>query len=157
MAYNGKFKPKNPSKYKGNPTNIVYRSLWELKLMMMLDAHKNIIQWSSEEIIIPYKSPADRRMHRYFPDFYVKQINKDGVEEEIMIEVKPFVQTYAPSQSKKLTPKGNVSRRYKNDVIKYAINEAKWVAASKYCEKKGWKFQIMTENELYGKNVQKVI
>jgi hypothetical protein len=43
----GKFKPKNPQKYKGNVTNIIYRSSWELRLMSYLDNHKNIISWGS--------------------------------------------------------------------------------------------------------------
>ena len=82
-AYQGKFKPKNPSKYKGDPTNIVYRSSWELKLMMYLDTHPNVLKWGSEEIVIPYESPVDGRMHRYFPDFFVEQINTEGKKEKI--------------------------------------------------------------------------
>ena len=49
----GKFKPKNPLKYKGNPTEIFYRSSWELKLMLYLDDHKDVVSWCSEEVIIP--------------------------------------------------------------------------------------------------------
>ena len=77
MAYQGKFRPRNPSKYLGDPLNIIYRSHWELKLMSYLDRHPHVMKWASEEVIIPYKSPIDGRMHRYFPDFYVEQINKD--------------------------------------------------------------------------------
>ena len=69
--YKGIFKPYNPAKYRGNPTNIVYRSSWELKLMIHLDKHPDVIWWSSEEVTIPYISPIDGRPHRYFPDFIV--------------------------------------------------------------------------------------
>ena len=57
MAYSGYFKPKNPTKYRGNPTNIVYRSLWERKFMVFCDNNPSILQWGSEEIIIPYRAP----------------------------------------------------------------------------------------------------
>ena len=59
MAYQGKFRPRNPSKYAGDPTNIIYRSHWELKLMSYLDKHTHVMKWSSEEVVIPYKSPID--------------------------------------------------------------------------------------------------
>ena len=72
MAYKGKYKPDNPSKYRGNVHNVVYRSLWERKFMVYCDNTESVIEWGSEEIIIPYKSPWDGRIHRYFPDFYCK-------------------------------------------------------------------------------------
>ena len=69
MAYKGKYRPTHPSKYRGKPTNIIYRSLWELKFMKYCDSNKNILEWGSEEVIVPYRSPIDNRYHRYFPDF----------------------------------------------------------------------------------------
>lgn len=148
VTYKGKFKPKNPVKYTGNPTNIIYRSSWELKLMVLLDNHPNVLRWGSEEIAIPYESPIDGRIHRYFPDFFVEQINKDGKKEKLLIEVKPMYQTQPPDQSNKLTPKGMISKKYLNEVMTYGVNQAKWKAASEMCKDRGWKFQIMTENEL---------
>lgn len=148
MAYQGRFKPKNPLKYLGDPTNIIYRSSWELKLMAFLDAHPNVTRWGSEEIIIPYRSPIDGRIHRYYPDFYVEQITKDGRKEKILIEVKPKHQTLEPDAKKKLTPKGMISKKYLSEVATYGINIAKWKAAEDYCKDHGWKFQLMTENEL---------
>ena len=41
MAYKGKFQPSNSKKYKGDPTNIVYRSLWERKFMVYCDKNEN--------------------------------------------------------------------------------------------------------------------
>lgn len=147
-TYQGKFRPKNPSKYLGDSSNIIYRSGWELKLMLYLDAHPNVTQWGSEEVIIPYRSPIDGRIHRYFPDFFVEQINKNNKKEKILIEVKPKAQTKAPDVAKKLTPKGMISRRYLNEVATYGINQSKWKAAEEFCKDRGWKFQIMTEHEL---------
>lgn len=143
MAYKGKFKPKNPKKYLGDPTNIIYRSLWEFKLMRYLDSHPEILSWGSEELIIPYKSPIDNRTHRYFPDFIVKKINKNtGLKETIIIEVKPKIQTRPPKVQKRAT------KQYINEVRTWGVNQAKWKAASNFCVDRGWKFQIMTEIEL---------
>jgi hypothetical protein len=146
--YQGKFKPKNPKKYIGDPTNIIYRSSWELKLMRFLDEHPDVVEWGSEVLVIPYRSPIDGKMHRYFTDFIVKQINKDRKKETIVIEVKPKSQTVAPDVSKKLTAKGSISRRFLNEVKTWGVNQAKWKAATDYCDDRGWKFQIMTEDQL---------
>jgi hypothetical protein len=144
----GKFKPNNPFKYSGDPTNIIYRSSWELKVMMFLDSHPNVLKWGSEEIAIPYESPIDGRIHRYFPDFFVEQINKDGRKEKLLIEVKPKHQTVAPNLGNKLTPKGMISKKYLNEVMTYGVNQAKWKAAIELCKDRGWKFQIITEDHL---------
>lgn len=148
MAYQGKFKPRNPSKYLGDSSNIIYRSGWELKLMSFLDSHPNVLKWGSEEVIIPYRSPVDGKIHRYFPDFYVEQINIEGKKEKILIEVKPKHQTRPPELSNKLTPKGMISRKYLNEVKTWGVNQAKWKAAQDYCLDRGWKFTLMTETEL---------
>lgn len=138
MSTKGRFKPKNPEKYKGDPTNIVYRSSWELKLMGYLDSHEQVVQWSSEEFCIPYRSPVDNRIHRYFPDFWVKKM--DG--SVVVIEVKPAIQTEPPKQPKRMT------RRYVNEVFEYGKNQAKWKAAQEYCADRGWNFEVFTEKEL---------
>ena len=56
MTYKGLFKPKNPSKYKGNINEIVYRSSWEKKMMIYCDTTKSVVEWGSEELVIPYVS-----------------------------------------------------------------------------------------------------
>jgi hypothetical protein len=89
MSYKGFFKPSNPAKYRGDPSNIVYRSSWELKFMKYLDAHKDVLEWSSEEFAIPYRSPLDNQIHRYFPDFKLKKRNPEGVIETLVVEIKP--------------------------------------------------------------------
>lgn len=142
MAYKGIFKAKKPQKYKGDPTNIVYRSRWELKYMMYLDSHENVLEWSSEEIIVPYRSPIDNKVHRYFPDFVVKIRNKEGFTETLMVEIKPYDQTQPPKPQTKKT------KQYINEVYTWGVNSSKWESAKKYCEAKGWKFIILTEHEL---------
>ena len=137
MAYKGKFRPQNYEKYKGDHRNIVYRSGWELKFMKYLDRQPEVLRWSSEEIIVPYRSPIDNRLHRYYPDFWVKT-----TKGESLIEIKPKKQTKPP----KLNPKHK--RRYLKEVRVWGINEAKWKAAAEICENKGWKWQILTEDTL---------
>ena len=142
----GKFKPNNPKKYKGDPTNIIYRSSYEFKLMTFLDANPNVLQWNSEEVIIPYRSPIDGRIHRYYVDFWVEQISSDGKKEILLIEVKPLVQCSPPKLQKKQT------KTYVNAVTTWLVNEAKWKAAESLCESRGWKWQIITEKELFGRS-----
>ena len=144
MSYKGKFKPSNPSKYRGDPTGIVYRSLWELKFMKYCDLNQNILEWGSEEIALPYLSPLDNRIHRYFPDFYIKVKESNGQIKKYMIEVKPKKQTIEPIPQKKRT------KGYIYEVMEYAKNQAKWKAAKEFCEDRQWEFKVITENELYG-------
>ena len=96
MAYRGKYQPSFPRKYKGNSSNIIYRSLWERKFMKYCDLNENILEWASEEIALPYRSPLDNRIHRYFPDFYIKVKESSGVVKKMLIEVKPKKQTVQP-------------------------------------------------------------
>lgn len=145
MAYRGKFQPKNPSKYMGDPTKIVYRSLWERKCMIKFDENSNVLRWASEEMAIPYVSPVDKKRHRYYPDFIVEVKNKSGEIETIMIEVKPLKQTKVPQKPKRMT------QRFINEANRYLVNQAKWDAANYLCDKNGWTFKILTEKEIYGK------
>lgn len=142
MSTKGFFKPRNPKKYRGDPTKIVYRSSWELKFMGYLDAHSDVVEWASEEFSIPYRSPIDGRVHRYFPDFLVKKVNADGTKETVVVEIKPFKQTKPPEVRKKQT------KQYLQEVYTWGINSAKWDAAREFCKDKKWKFMIMTEHEL---------
>ena len=141
--YKGKYKIKNPEKYLGNPTNIIYRSLMEKRFMDWCDKNDKCYKWSSEEVVIPYISPIDNKRHRYFPDFLI-QTPKGW----FLIEVKPLTQSRPP---KKLVVENlnlKKKRRYIKSVQTWLVNEAKWKAATKVCEKKGWSFQILTEKQL---------
>ena len=142
MAYSGYFRPKNPKKYVGDHTNIVYRSSWECKVMTWLDTNPSIISWASEELIIPYISPVDNRYHRYFPDFLVKVQGKDGVTRTMIIEIKPRRQTKEPVKKKRVT------KQYINEVTTWGVNQAKWKAAEEYALDRGWQFKVLTEDDL---------
>lgn len=142
MAYSGRFTPKNPKKYIGDPNNIIYRSSWECKVMSWLDLNNDIVSWASEELIIPYVSPVDNRKHRYFPDFLVKVKTKTGQTKTMILEIKPKKQTIQPE------PRKRVTKQYLNEVTTYAVNTAKWKAATEFCLDRGWEFKILTEEHL---------
>lgn len=142
LYYQGKFLPKNPKKYIGDVGNIVYRSQWEFAFMRLLDSHPDVLKWGSEELIIPYKSPLDGKIHRYFTDFIVHQINANREVETVVVEIKPYNQTIEPATSTKKT------KKFINEVKTWATNSAKWEAASAYCAAKGWKFKVLTEYDL---------
>ena len=142
MSYKGKYYPSFPRKYKGDPTNIVYRSLWERKFMVYCDKNQNILEWASEEIAIPYRSPIDNRVHRYFPDFYMKVKETNGNIKNYVIEVKPAKQTIPPKKPKRQT-KGYIREAYE-----YARNQAKWKMAKEFCADRQWEFKVVTEKEL---------
>jgi hypothetical protein len=149
LSYKGRFKPKNPSKYKGDPTKIIWRSTWELNFFRRCDEHPDIIEWQSEEIAIPYMNPVKGKVSRYFPDVVIKKRVSPDKYQMIMIEIKPKKQTQPPNPANKnKTPTGRVSRRYLNEAATYAVNEAKWKAAERYCKERGWSFVIFTEDEL---------
>tara|TARA_B100000497_G_C7542297_1_gene328174 strand:+ start:164 stop:616 length:453 start_codon:yes stop_codon:yes gene_type:complete len=149
MAYKGKYKPQHPEKYKGDPTKIIYRSLWERKFMVYCDTNINILQWASEEVIIPYRDPTSGKNRRYFPDFWIKMKTKDDTIECSLIEVKPKKQLKAPDQSKKYnTPTGRLSTKYVREVKTYAVNMAKFDAAKEFCADRKWSWKILTEEHL---------
>ena len=141
--YKGKYKIKNPNKYLGNPTNIIYRSLMERRFMEWCDSNDKCYKWSSEEVVIPYISPIDNKQHRYFPDFLI-QTPKGW----FLIEVKPLTQSRPPKKLVVENLELKKKRRYIKSVQTWLVNEAKWNAATKVCEKKGWSFQILTEKQL---------
>jgi len=142
MSYKGKYQPSFPEKYVGNPTNIIYRSLWELKFLKYCDTNQNILEYASEEIAIPYRSPVDGKIHRYFPDAYIKVKEPDGSIKKYLIEIKPHKQTMPPKKPQRQT------KGYIYEVYEYAKNQSKWEAATEYCKDRGWTFKILSENEL---------
>ena len=143
MTYKGKYIPQNPQKYKGNPSQIIYRSLWERKFMVYCDKNDKVIEWGSEEVIVPYRSPWDGKIHRYFPDFYIKIKQSSGGVKKFIIEVKPEYQCKQPNK----TPKKRTRKWYK-EVQTYGINQAKWKSAIDWCANRGMEFKILTEKHL---------
>ena len=143
MTYKGKYIPKNPQKYKGNPSQIIYRSLWERKFMVYCDRNDKVIEWGSEEVIVPYRSPWDGKIHRYFPDFYIKIEQSSGGVKKFIIEVKPEYQCKQPNK----TPK-NRTRKWYQEVKTWGVNNAKWKSAKDWCANRGMEFKILTEKHL---------
>jgi len=141
MSYKGRFIPKNPQKYAGDVSNIIWRSTWERQVMNWLDLSKNVVYWSSEELVIKYYSPVDNKIHRYFPDFIVKIKKRDGKVMTHVIEVKPEYQTKQPTQKKK-------TKRFIEESMTYVVNQSKWKAAEEFCKDRGWVFQVLTEKHL---------
>lgn len=134
----GIYKVKNKSKYKGNVNNVIYRSSWELSYLSRLDGDDNVLSFSSEEMIIPYRD-LNGKIRRYFVDFWVKRKVGDQIIEEL-IEIKPYRETIPPviTESQKTKTKLRA-------ILTWDINQRKWQAAKKYCDSKGWEFRIVTE------------
>ena len=138
MAYSGKYKPKNPKKYKGDFTNIVYRSMWEKYCFKWCDENSEVKSWSSEETVIPYLYEVDKKYHRYFMD--LKITYKSG--QTILVEIKPSNQTVP------LVYPGKSTKRYISEGLTYVKNQNKWKAAQNFAADRGYGFQIWTEHTL---------
>ena len=110
--------------------------------MKWCDLNESILEWGSETTIIPYKSPVDNKIHRYFVDFYIKVRNKDGIVKKYLVEIKPEKFTKPPDIPKKQT------KRFIQEVFNYGINQAKWKNADQFCQDRGWKFLVLTEKDL---------
>jgi len=137
-----KYKPEYPKKYKGDPNNIICRSSWERVFCRYCDRNRNILEWGSEEVIVPYRSPIDNRVHRYFPDFYIKVKESNGTIKKKIIEIKPLKQCIEPKVKQRKT------KGYIFEVVEYAKNQAKWNAAKEWCLDHGYEFQVLTEHDL---------
>jgi hypothetical protein len=140
--YKGRYRILNPKKYRGNINDVIYRSSWELKFMRWCDTNSSVIEWGSETTVIPYRSPVDNKFHRYFVDFYIKVITKQGTTTRYLVEIKPDKFTKPPEIPKKQT------KRFIEEVFQYGVNQAKWKSADEYCIDKGMKFLVLTEKDL---------
>ena len=110
--------------------------------MKYCDLNENILEWGSEIMALPYRSPIDNRIHKYFPDFYIKVRESNGKIKKCIIEIKPKKQTIEPIPQKRKT------KGYIYEVYEYAKNQAKWKAAEEFCKDRQWEFKVLTENEL---------
>jgi len=145
-TYKGKYRVTNAAKYMGDITNIVYRSLWELRFMKWCDSNASVVEWGSETVVVPYISPIDNKVHRYFVDFYIKvKTNSNGVE-KYLVEIKPERFTKPPTIPERKT------KRFIDEVFQYGVNDAKWKAAFEFCKDRSMKFIILTEKDLGIKN-----
>jgi hypothetical protein len=136
MVYSGLYKAKNVTKYKGDHTNIIYRSLWEKAVFQWCDKNPKVKQWSSEETIIPYYYEVDKKYHRYFVD--MKIVFDDKI---LLVEIKPEKETKPPEGPKR-------TKKYVAEGLTYVKNMNKWEAANEYAKDRGWEFQVWTEKTL---------
>jgi len=98
-----------------------FRSSWEQKYMLYLDAHPDVSCWSYEKTVIEYVSnQRTKKIRKYYPDFYVEF--KDGSRR--LIEIK---------QKRKL---------------EQASVKKKALAAHAWCASNGATYEILTEIEL---------
>lgn len=143
----GIFKPLNKEKCL-NKTPVIFRSYLEARLFKILDSNPNVINWSSEQTIIPYVHPirtkqtGQKTFARYFVDVYM-EMKIGEANKKFIVEIKPHSQTLPPVISKK---KKESTILYENSM--YAINTSKWEAATAYAKKKGYTFLIITEKNL---------
>lgn len=140
MSYIGKYKVRNIKKYNGDPTKVVYRSLWERQVMKYCDQNSNILWWNSESLMIPYYCKTDRKKHRYFVDFCIKYKGNKPIQ---VIEVKPASQTIRP-----IRKRGKRKHTLLRETKQYVKNLCKWTTAENYCNKRNMEFHIWTEHEL---------
>jgi len=136
MAYSGRYQVINRGKYKGDPDNIVYRSLWEKHVFGWCDTNPKVKAWSSEEIVVPYYYDVDKKYHRYFPDLKIVMENKT-----LLVEIKPDKETKPPTGERR-------TKRYINEGLTYIKNMNKWEAAESFCKDRKWEFQVWTEDTL---------
>lgn len=141
MAYSGRYQVMNPKKYKGDHSNVIYRSMWEKYVFMWCDSNPKVKAWSSEEIVVPYYYDVDKRYHRYYPDL---KIVMEG--QTILVEIKPKKETEPPKGQRK-------TKQYINEGLTYVKNMNKWEAANNFCKDRKWEFQIWTEETLYSMGI----
>jgi hypothetical protein len=111
--------------------------------MNWFDNNPNVIGWSSEEIVVPYRCGTDNKLHRYFPDFKIKVRTSNGSIKIYLIEVKPHGQTEPPKFP------GKQTKRYITESMTFIKNQSKWKAAIEYSNRMGWEFKIITEKDLF--------
>lgn len=138
MAYSGRYPVKDPQKYDGDYKKVFYRSLWERQVFKWCESNPQVIKWSSEETVIPYRCRTDNRVHRYFVDVKIKMA--DGTT--YLVEIKPKKETTPPVKPSRQT------KKYVTEVMTYVKNQSKWEAAEEYCMQRGWTFVVWTEDTL---------
>jgi hypothetical protein len=137
----GTYRPRNPEKYKGT-TPIIYRSSLELKYCQICDLNEKVLSWGSESVVVPYVSPKDGKVHRYFVDF-VMHLKEGSNIGKYLVEIKPDKFTRAPVATPRKKPKTLLFEK-----VQYAVNISKWEAAEAWAKKKGYKFVVLTEKDL---------
>ena len=138
----GVYRILNQEKYKGS-LPCVYRSSLELKVFRWFDNNPNVITWGSESVVVPYQSPLDGRIHRYFVDLVAALKESNGNIKKLLIEIKPHKQTLRPEATKNKKVKTMIYEQ-----TQFALNQAKWQAAEAWSKSKGYQFIILTEKHI---------
>ena len=138
MSYKGRYTIKNPDKYAGDAKKVIYRSLWERNAFRWCENNPKVKLWNSEEVVVPYVSSVDKKLHRYYVDLLIQMEDK----KTYLIEIKPKKETQPPKKRSRKT------KKYINEQLTYIKNNDKWEAANKFAEHNGWKFQVWTEETL---------
>jgi len=138
MSYKGRYTIKNPDKYAGDVKKVIYRSLWERNTFRWCENNPKVKLWNSEEVVVPYVSSIDKKLHRYYVDLLIQMDNK----KTYLIEIKPKKETQPPK------PRSRKTKKFINEQLTYIKNNDKWEAANKFAEHNGWKFQVWTEETL---------
>lgn len=133
----GRFIPRFPEKYVGDPNSIMFRSSWEVKVMKWLDDRDAVLKWGSEELKIAYLSPKDNKVHQYIPDFFALIKDKDGNVKKHLIEVKPRHEA------------DEKFAKHERSKEALEVNKAKWKAAKIFCDNNGMEFRVLTEQSIF--------
>jgi hypothetical protein len=133
----GIFTPKHPEKYVGSRPPYC-RSSWETTFCMFCDNNPAVQQWSSEPVKIPYRDPLTGKQTVYVPDFLISYVDRYQKKHVEMVEIKPANQMI----------KERVGKNLYNQA-QFVKNQAKWAAASSWCQQQGIKFRIINEHDLF--------
>lgn len=139
------FIPINYKKYVGRYP-IIVRSGWERMFFQWLDVTPSVVEWSSENIAIPYYDPVQKKNRRYYPDVWMKIKNRNGGFDKFVVEIKPDKECRPPTKKGKKSKKTQLFQE-----ATWLTNQAKFKAAEDYCRKRGYKFKLMTEKVMFFK------
>lgn len=121
----GKSKTRKPKFRSGdfvsqkNGKELHYRSGMECEVYEVLERLPEVVSYDAEPIDIKYCHEGEWKTYK--PDLSIFFL--DGTKE--IWEIKPKNQTKLP------------------------VNDSKWTYAQKYCENRGWKFMVLTEDGLH--------
>lgn len=159
----GYYKVQNKGKYVGDPSQVVYRSSWEMKFAKWCDYSPSVLRWSSEPMKIPYydrisnmeknkkmgldnNNPRNWKVRNYHTDFWV-EVQKGDEVEKWFVEIKPSVELKKP-----VPPPPNAKlkdiKRFNQKAKTYLINEGKFASLNDWARKHNMKFYVFTEKTL---------
>ena len=94
------------------------------------------------EVLDSYKSPVDKRVHRYFQTLLLKLRRTQETSKLMLLRLNL---TNKLNHHRK---KRRVTKSYIYECKTYAVNTAKWKAAQEWCADRKIEFKIITEKEL---------